>query len=106
MKRLNSTAVLIVLVAASISTAFAAGQQNIQQQNVPPMAWGAKNCVPSSSLDTARGVGSTSKPPLFRVCVSDSNAQLNLPWFVTDIINGVDSHESPGTVLHKMGSDF
>jgi len=43
---------------------------------------------------------------LIRVCVGDSDTQLNLPWFLTDIINAVNMHESVGDLLHKMRKVF
>ncbi|GAB3630288.1 hypothetical protein PTE30175_03643 [Pandoraea terrae] len=101
MKRLGSTAVLIVLAAASLPTAFGASQDN-----VPPVPADARNCVPPASPDATRGPQSPSKPPLIRVCAGDSDTQLNLPWFLTDIINAVNTHQSGRELLHKMRKDF
>ncbi|KVH58725.1 hypothetical protein WS89_01660 [Burkholderia sp. MSMB1072] len=64
----------------------------------------AKNCVPSR--DTAQAAGSSAHAPPIRVCVGDSDTQLNLPWFLTDVLTAVDTHQSPSGLLHKMRNDF
>ena len=64
----------------------------------------AKNCVPSR--DAAQGARSLSSAPPIRVCVGDSDTQLNLPWFLTDVLTAVDTHQSPSGLLHKMRDDF
>ncbi|WP_179400729.1 hypothetical protein [Burkholderia guangdongensis] len=101
MKRVRSIAVLIALAAASLPTVAGASQGN-----VPPVPANARNCVPPSSADATRNPRAPSKPPLVRVCVSNSDTQLNLPWFLTDIINAVNTHESAGDLLHRMRKDF
>lgn len=65
-----------------------------------------RNCVPAGSSDAARQPGSPAKPPSIRVCVSDSNTQLNLPWFLTDVIDAVNTRQTPGALLHRMRQDF
>jgi hypothetical protein len=100
MKPLRSTAALIVLAAACFSTASGAGQQNVQR--VPG---DAKNCVPPATRG-ATSADAKARPPLIRVCVSDSDTQLNLPWFLTDTINAVNAHESAGDLLHKIKNGF
>ncbi|ABO56874.1 hypothetical protein QZM46_03825 [Burkholderia vietnamiensis] len=89
-------AILLVLVAAS-SPAYADASANIPTAQVPPQQ---KNCVPSSSVRQP-----SNRPPI-RVCVGDSDTQLNLPWFVTDVLTAVDTRQSPRALLHRMRDDF
>ena len=42
----------------------------------------ANHCLPCGDC--------TSKPPVLSVCVSYSDTQLILPWFLTDIINAIN----------------
>ncbi|AFQ51812.1 hypothetical protein [Burkholderia cepacia] len=96
MKRAAPVAILILLLAASVPAGAAA-----------PIPQQAKNCVPSStSSGTQPGSRSTTKAPPIRVCVGDSDTQLNLPWFLTDVLTAVDTHQSPRDLLHKMRDDF
>ncbi|WDR87958.1 hypothetical protein [Burkholderia ambifaria] len=99
MKRAAPFAILIVLAAASLPALAGSTASPLPQQ--------PKNCVPSStSAGTAPGSRATSKAPPIRVCVSDSDTQLNLPWFLTDILTAVDTHQSPRDLFHKMRNDF
>ncbi|ALX14472.1 hypothetical protein P350_23295 [Burkholderia cepacia JBK9] len=95
MKRVAIAAVLTLLAAVSVPA--------IAGAPVPAQTHG-KNCVPSR--DAAQPAGAPSKAPPIRVCVGDSDTQLNLPWFVTDVLTAVDTHQSPGDLLHKMRNDF
>ncbi|MBN3816213.1 hypothetical protein G3N57_06085 [Paraburkholderia sp. Se-20369] len=101
MKRLGPAAVLFLLAAASLSTAFGAGQGN-----APPAPADARNCVPPTAVDATHPARSPSKPPLIRVCAGDSDTQLTLPWFLTDIIHAVNTHQSGHDLLRKMREDF
>ncbi len=94
MKRLCAIAVLTVLAAAGLPTAFGASPGN-----VPPIATDGRNCVPPAAAGAPR-------PPSIRVCVSDPDTQLTLPWFMTDIINAVNTRQSGGELLHQMRKDF
>ncbi|RQZ14853.1 hypothetical protein DIE15_17965 [Burkholderia sp. Bp9031] len=101
MKRAAPFAILIVLAAASLPAVAGSTTSPVPQQ--------ARNCVPSStsaSTGTAPGARAASKAPPIRVCVGDSDTQLNLPWFLTDILTAVDTHQSPRDLLHKMRNDF
>ncbi|AOR71441.1 hypothetical protein BBJ41_28670 [Burkholderia stabilis] len=99
MKRVAAFAVLTLLAAVSLpATAGAAADA------AAPVPVHAKNCVPSR--DAARDARSPSKAPPISVCVGDSNTQLNLPWFLTDVLTAVDTRQSPGDLLHKMRNDF
>lgn len=101
MKRIAIAAVLTLL--AVVSVPATAGAPSSAAAPVPVQTHG-KNCVPSR--DAAQPTGSPSKAPPIRVCVGDSDTQLNLPWFVTDVLTAVDMHQSPGDLLHKMRNDF
>ncbi|RQR33041.1 hypothetical protein DIE23_14980 [Burkholderia sp. Bp9143] len=99
MKRAAPFVILILLAAASLPALAGGAASPVPQQ--------ARNCVPSStSAATTPGAHAASKAPPIRVCVGDSDAQLNLPWFLTDILTAVDTHQSPRDLLHKMRDDF
>ncbi|KVH46968.1 hypothetical protein [Burkholderia diffusa] len=103
MKRAAPFAILILLAAVS-SPAIAGTATNIA---AAPVAQQARNCVPSStSAGTAPSSRAESKAPPIRICVGDSDTQLNLPWFLTDVLTAVDTHQSPRDLLHKMRNDF
>lgn len=96
MKRTAPLVALILLAAASLPAAADTGAGNA----AAPVARQARNCVPSA---TSRA---TAKAPPIRVCVSDPDTQLNLPWFLTDVLTAVDTHQSPRDLLHTMRDDF
>ncbi|RQR47440.1 hypothetical protein DIE21_26775 [Burkholderia sp. Bp9140] len=101
MKRATPFALLILLAAASLPA--------LAGSTVSPVPQQARNCVPSSpsaSAGTAPGSRAVPKAPPIRVCVGDSDTQLNLPWFLTDVLTAVDTHQSPRDLLHKMRDDF
>lgn len=101
MKPVGSIATLILLVAVSVPAI--AGPSPGGSPSVPASA---RNCVPSRQAGATPGPASPAKPPPIRVCVSDSDTQLNLPWFLTDVLTAVDTRQSPGDLLHKMRQDF
>lgn len=106
MKRTAPLAILILLTAASLPAAAGTSSGSA----AAPVPQQARNCVPSStsspSSGTVPGSRSASKAPPIRVCVGDSGTQLNLPWFLTDVLTAVDTHQSPRDLLHKMRDDF
>ncbi len=102
MKRV-AVAAALTLFAAISQPAIAGAPSGAVAPPVPARAY-AKNCVPSR--DAAQGTRSPSSAPPIRVCVGDSNTQLNLPWFLTDVLTAVDTHQSPSGLLHKMRNDF
>ncbi|WP_412529307.1 hypothetical protein [Burkholderia lata] len=101
MKRVAAVAVLTLLAAVSLPAA--AGAPSGAAEPAPVQAH-AKNCVPSG--DATHDTRASSKAPPIRVCVSDANTQLNLPWFLTDVLTAVDTHQSAGDLLRKMRNDF
>ncbi|VWB43355.1 hypothetical protein [Burkholderia lata] len=101
MKRVATVAILTLLAAVSLPAA--AGTTSGSAEPAPVQAH-AKNCVPSR--DATPDARPSSKAPPIRICVSDSNTQLNLPWFLTDVLTAVDTHQSGGDLLRKMRNDF
>lgn len=99
MKRVATVAVLTLLAAVSLPAVAGA-----PSGGAAPVPAYAKNCVPSRGA--TQDARSPSKAPPIRVCVGDSDTQLNLPWFLTDVLTAVDTHQSPGDLLHKMRNDF
>ncbi|WP_224052310.1 hypothetical protein [Burkholderia cepacia] len=97
MKRVAAVAILTLLAAVSLPAA--AGAPSGSAGPVPVQSH-ANNCVPSRSATP------DARSPPIRVCVGDSNTQLNLPWFLTDVLTAVDTHQSGGDLLRKMRDDF
>ncbi|MDI9650013.1 hypothetical protein QM306_16420 [Burkholderia cenocepacia] len=101
MKRVALAAALTLF--AAFNAPAIAGAPSGAVAPVPAQAH-AKNCVPSR--DAAPGARSPSGAPPIRICVGDADTQLNLPWFLTDVLTAVDTHQSPSGLLHKMRNDF
>jgi hypothetical protein len=101
MERLAAVVVLIAFAAVSLPAV--AGPNS----GAAPASLHAKNCVPSRSAEPApRDARTTAAAPPVRVCVGDADTQLNLPWFLTDVLTAIDTHQSAGDLLHKMRNDF
>ncbi|KVR12684.1 hypothetical protein WK11_32640 [Burkholderia ubonensis] len=98
MKLLRATVALVVLVAGCSS---APSTQPIARQIPPDTHTCASRASPCATRDAA-----TSKPPVLSVGGSDPDTQLILPWFLTDIINAVNTHESSGDFLRAIRSGF
>ncbi|MGU7774506.1 hypothetical protein ACV229_30545 [Burkholderia sp. MR1-5-21] len=98
MRPLYATVALVVLAAGCSSVP--ANQQAARQ--IPPET---HPCAPRAS-HCATLAAATSKPPVLSVGVSDPDTQLILPWFLTDIINAVNTHQSAGDFLHTIRSGF
>ncbi|OJA97125.1 hypothetical protein [Burkholderia ubonensis] len=98
MKLLRATVALVVLVAGCSS---APSTQPIARQIPPDAHTCASRASPCATRDAA-----TSKPPVLSVGVSDPDTQLILPWFLTDIITAVNTHESSGDFLRAIRSGF
>lgn len=100
MKSYRSVAALAVFTAGCSSAWPPNNQQSAQHrpadtnENVPCVNYGAARA------------GCTSKPPVLVVGVSDPDTQLILPWFLTDIVNAVNTHESVGDFLSTIKSGF
>nr|WP_244111897.1 hypothetical protein [Burkholderia diffusa] len=103
MKHAAPFAILTLLAAVSLPAVAGTATDNA----TAPVAQQARNCVPSStSAGAAPGSRAASKAPPIRICVGDSDTQLNLPWFLTDVLTAMDTHQSPRDLLHKMRNDF
>ena len=100
MKPFRSTAALVVLAAGCSSTWSPANKQTVQ--HIPA---DTDTCIPCANHSPTR-VDSTSKRPVLSVGVSDPDTQLILPWFLTDIINAVNAHESVSDSLHTIRNGF
>lgn len=106
MKSFRSTAAFttlaaLVVLAAGCSSAWPpAGRQTVQ-----PVPAYTDTCIPCANHGAMRA-DSASKQPVLSVGVSDPDTQLNLPWFLADLINAVNTHESVGDLLHTIRSGF
>lgn len=100
MKPFRSTAALVVLAAGCCSTSPPAPRQTVQ-----PLQADTYTCTPSANHNATRAEVA-SNPPRLRVGVSDPDTQLILPWFLTDIINAVNTRESVSDLLHTMRCGF
>ena len=100
MKPFRFTAALVVLAAGCSSTWSPANKQTVQ--HIPA---DTDTCIPCADHSPTRD-DSTSKRPVLSVGVSDPDTQLILPWFLTDIINAVNAHESVSDSLHTIRSGF
>ncbi|MGU7782199.1 hypothetical protein [Burkholderia sp. PU8-34] len=98
MTPLYATVVLVVLAAGCSSVP--ASKQDAQQ--IPPET---HTCVPRGSHCATRAA-TTSKPTVLSVGASDPDTQLILPWFLTDIINAVNTHQSASDFLRTIRSGF
>ncbi|MGF6776205.1 hypothetical protein [Paraburkholderia sp. GAS334] len=100
MKSFRSTAALVVLAAGCSSTWSPASKQTAR--HIPA---DTDTCIPCANHGVTHA-DSTSKPPVLSVSASDPDTQLILPWFITDIINAVNEHESVGNLLNTLRSGF
>jgi hypothetical protein len=100
MKPFRSTAALLVLAAGCSSTWPPASKETVQ--HIPA---DTDTCIAHTDHGATRA-NSTAKPPVLSVGVSDPDTQLTLPWFLTDIINAVNAHESVSDLLHAITSGF
>jgi hypothetical protein len=102
MKPYRSVAALAVLT-AGCSPAWPPSNQQSAQQTVQRLPADTNtSCVNHG----AARAGCTSKPPVLIVGVSDPDTQLILPWFLTDIVNAVNTHESVSDFLSTIKSGF
>ena len=100
MKLYRSVAALAVLTAGCSSAWPPSNQQSAQR-----LPSDTNTSVPCANYGAAR-TGCTSKPPVLVVGVSDPDTRLILPWFLTDIVNAVNTHESVGDFLSTIKSGF
>jgi hypothetical protein len=98
MNVLRYVAALMLIVGASVSTLCCAAGQTPQQARADP-----NECTVSADPSIAP-TGSPSKRPAISVGVSDPDTKLNLPWFLTDIINAVNTHQSAHCFVRALRS--
>ncbi|PMS34837.1 hypothetical protein B0G57_10650 [Trinickia symbiotica] len=100
MKTLLVTAVLAATAVASAPAWSYVNEQSVQQNRT-----GTDECA-ANSRHAAAQAEPTSKPPRLTVGTSYPDTKLNLPWFLTDIVNAVNTRQSPRCLLHTLGRGF
>ena len=98
MKVLRYVAASMLMAGGSLSTLCYATTQMAQSTRADP-----NECTVSADPSIAP-TGSPSKPPVLSVGVSDPNTKLNLPWFLTDIITAVNTHQSAHCFVRALRS--
>ncbi|PTB19156.1 hypothetical protein C9I57_19185 [Trinickia symbiotica] len=102
MKALLLTVALAVTAVASAPVWSYANEQSLHQNQ---KRTGTDECAAKSGHAAAQAEP-TSKPPRLSVGTSYPDTKLNLPWFLTDIINAVNTRQSPRCLLHTLGRGF
>lgn len=98
MKRFRYLSASMIMAAALFTTLCYASTEATQPARTDP-----NECTVSADPSIAPS-GSTSKPPRLSVGVSDPNTKLNLPWFLTDIVNAVNTHQSAHCFMRALRS--
>lgn len=98
MKRYLSVSASLIVAAASYATLCRASTE------ATPSARAAANECTVSADPSITPTGSASKPPRLSVGVSDPHTKLILPWFLTDIVNAVNTHQSAHCFLRALRS--
>jgi hypothetical protein len=88
----------MIIAAASLP---ALGYANAEAH--PSTRAGANECTTSAD-PSITPTGSASKPPVLSVGVSDPNTKLILPWFLTEIVNAVNTHQSAHCFVRALRS--
>lgn len=98
MKRFRSVVASMAVVAASASTQCYAHAAAPQTPRTDP-----SECT--ASADPSRAPkGSGTQPPVLSIGVSDPDTKLNLPWFLTDIVHAVNTHQSARCFFRALKS--
>jgi hypothetical protein len=95
MKGFRYAVAAIVIAAGSFSALCYANAETARSTRTAP-----DEC--NVSADASSAAGSASKPPALTIGVSDPNTALNLPWFLTDIVNAVNTHQSPHCLMRAL----
>ncbi|RDU97408.1 hypothetical protein DWV00_19535 [Trinickia dinghuensis] len=98
MKFFRYAAASMIMAAASFSTLSYAAAETTQ-----PARADANECTVSAD-PSITPTGTASKPPVLSVGVTDPNTKLNLPWFLTDMINAVNTHQSAHCFVRALRS--
>jgi hypothetical protein len=88
----------LVLIALACSPAWSYGSVQLAQEAQPDT-----RAPTSAAAQDPHYAAPKADTPVITVGVSDPNTQLILPWFLTDIINAVNSHSSADEFLHNVG---
>ncbi|WP_027801864.1 hypothetical protein [Paraburkholderia dilworthii] len=105
MKLFNVTATATALAVAVVVAVLVGGCSSAWP---PPGEPVAQHVPPVTETRTARSHQNAaraepeSRPPVLSVGVSDPDTQLILPWFLADIVDAVNTHQSFGDLLHTM----
>jgi hypothetical protein len=99
MKRFRYFGASTIIAAASFTTLCYAGTET----TAPAPRTHANECTVSAD-PSLTPTGSASKPPRLSVGVSDPDTKLNLPWFLTDIVNAVNTHQSAHCFVRALRS--
>ncbi|AFT89239.1 hypothetical protein [Paraburkholderia phenoliruptrix] len=97
----TAAAALALLLAACSSSAWPPAGEPVAQHVSSAADTGAGTPAMRTAQNPPRAAPA-SKPPVLSVGVSDPDTQLILPWFLTDMIDAVNSHESFGDFLNAM----
>lgn len=95
MKGFRYLAVSVAIATGSFSALCYANAETARSTRTAP-----DECNVSANAPAAPG--SASKPPVLTIGVSDPNTQLNLPWFLTDVVNAVNTHQSPHCLMRAL----
>jgi hypothetical protein len=98
MKHVRYVIAAMMMAGASFPTLCHAHAQATQ-----PARADANECTVSAD-PSITPTGSAAKPPVLSVGVGDPDTKLNLPWFLTDIVNAVNTHESAHCFLRALRS--
>ncbi|CAH2797063.1 MAG: hypothetical protein PPHEINF_4421 [uncultured Paraburkholderia sp.] len=93
----TAAAALALLLAACSSSAWPPAGE--------PVAQRVSSAADTGAMHTSQSpprAAPASKQPVLSVGVSDADTQLILPWFLTDMIDAVNSHQSFGDFLNAM----
>lgn len=97
MNRFRSIVASMAVVAASASTLCYAHTAAPQAKHAEP-----SECTASAGPSAPKQ--SSAQPPVLSIGVSDPDTKLNLPWFLTDIVNAVNTHQSARCFFHALKS--
>lgn len=100
MKASFSTAALIVFTLGCAPLPSYACGQRATEARIDTSAHG-----PIATHDS-KHAASAEATPVIRVGVSDPDTQLNLPWFLADVINAVNTRMSACDLLHTLKNDL
>ncbi|MGG1943957.1 hypothetical protein AB1286_04015 [Trinickia sp. NRRL B-1857] len=95
MKGFRYAVASIVIAAGSLSALCYASAETARSTRTAP-----DEC--NVSADASAAPGATSTRPALTVGVSDPNTKLNLPWFLTDLVNAVNTHQSPHCLMRAL----